>query len=298
MKIPPTLKPPRQVKNGTAPPAPNPARTFSIAPWTGVGDGEKIVIYGQSGIGKTTLAAMAPDPVFIGIDDGGRKICNPITKEPIRAVFGVDSLADMITALSTDMWPDKCTIVIDSLTKAEEWIQQHILGIVKIRGQKAASFRQYGWDGDRYMLEQTRLLLHQCEKLVHTGRNVILICQQSQFRVANAAGNDYLEDGPSLQHRTDCSAREDVKQWADHVLRIGFLDMQVTTPVAAHSGIIKPGKILSRDSSRAIFSQGAQHFTAKSRPIRGSEKLPPVVSFATEEDNSLWTFMFGEEDGA
>lgn len=260
-------------------------KNFSVEAWTGEGEGEKLVVYGKSGIGKTTLAAMAPNPIFIGVDDGGRKIQNPLTNEPVQVVRGVEDWQDVRDALHSDIWPEGSTVVLDTLSKAEEWIQQYVVENITINGQRVTSFRKFGWDGDRHCLDQVRLLLTDLDSLARKGRNVILLCQQGQIKVANAEGSDYLEDGPYLQHRADCSAREEVKQWADHVLRIGYLDMQVAVEKNA-----KAGKV-SGDETRAVYSGGAQHFTAKSRPVNGY-RIPPIVSFDDESDNAIWQFIF------
>lgn len=282
------LPKPGKSKPSSAPAAARTPKSFQIKPWSSHNEGEKIVIYGRSGIGKTTLAAMAPGAVFIGLDDGGRKINNPLTGKPIQVVAGVESFADLRDALAQSaLWPKKCTIVIDTITKCEELIQHYVLETTTVNGQRVQSFRKFGWDGDRYTLDQVRLLLTDLDTHVRAGRNVILLAQQGQVKVANAEGADYLEDGPAIQHRNDCSSREEIKQWADHVLRVGYLDLEVAVERAG-----KAGKVVSSDSTRAVFSAGAQHFTAKSRPLSSGEKLPPVVSFESEADSALWQFLF------
>jgi hypothetical protein len=269
--------------------ADRPAKSFKIIPWSGSDEGEKIVLYGKSGIGKTTLAALAPNPVFIGVDDGGRKIGHPVTGEPVQVVEGIEDFQDVRDALAQDeLWPEGCTIVVDTLTKMEEWIQNYVLETTTVNGKHVTSFRKFGWDGDRYTLDQVRNLLTDLDRHSRAGRNVILLCQQGQIRVANAEGSDYLEDGPFLQHRNDCSAREEVKQWADHVGRVGYLALEVATEKGS-----KAGKVISDDATRAVFTGGAQHFTAKSRPINGN-RIPPVISFEEPTDGSLWDYIFGD----
>jgi hypothetical protein len=292
------MKPPKRSKprgKPNLPPKPagrpaganRPSKSFKVIPWSGDAEGEKIVMYGKSGIGKTTLAAMAPNPIFLGVDDGGRKIANPLTGDPVQVVDGIGDFQDVRDALATDaLWPEDCTIVLDTLSKLEEWIQNHVLEHTTVNGKRVTSFRKFGWDGDRYTLDQVRNLLTDLDRHSRAGRNVILLCQQGQIRVANAEGSDYLEDGPFLQHRNDCSAREEVKQWADHVVRVGYLALQVQTEKGS-----KAGKVVSEDATRAIFTGGAQHFTAKSRPIAG-KRVPPVVSFESPSDDSLWDYVF------
>jgi len=275
-------------KSKPGPVSARPPRTFSVKSWTGAGEGEKVLLYGKSGIGKTTLAAMAPSPIFIGVDDGGRKIVNPKTGTPIQVVDGIECFQDIRDALhQDDLWPDGCSVVLDTLTKVDsEWAPAHILEHVTINGARASSFRKFGWDGDRHTLDFIRLLLVDLDAHARKGHNVILLCQQGQIRVANSEGADYLEDGPFLQHRNDCSVREEVKQWSDHVLRIGYLDMTVHVEKGA-----KAGKVVSQGTERAIFSAGAQHFTAKTRPVNG-HPLPAVIGFEDETDDSLMQFLF------
>ena len=76
------------------------AKTFRIEKWDGTKSGEKIIIYGDHGRGKTTLASMAPKPVFIGLDDGGRKLHHPITGEQLNYIPDVETFEDVRGALN------------------------------------------------------------------------------------------------------------------------------------------------------------------------------------------------------
>ena len=265
-------------------------KTFTIQPWTDAGEGRKVVVYSKSGGGKTTLASMAPNAVFLGIDDGGRKITNPITGRPIDAVPGVSSYQDIRDALNQpNLWTEGQTIVIDTLTKVEELTTNHLVETVTdARGGKVKNFRSFGWDGERHLLDATRLLLTDLDAHVKAGRNVIILCQLAQVTVANAEGYDYLEDGPKLQHRKDCSCRTEVIEWADDVARIGYLDLDVRKDDAKD----KAGKVVNAsEAARAIFTGGAQHYIAKSRPVSG-HRIPSVIGFDNPADDSLWQFLF------
>ena len=282
-----TLPLPPRPQTALPKPGTKPAKVFSVRAWADDAAVEKIVIYGRSGIGKTSLAATAPNPVFIGIDDGGRRLVHPGTGEKLQHVDGIETFSDLRDALNQDsLWTPGGTLALDTLTKVEPLIQAHVLETVSVNGQRLTSFRKYGWDGDRYFLDCGRLLLTDLDRQARRGVHVVLLCQQGQIRVANAEGADYLEDGPALPHRNDCSFREEVKQWADHVLRISYLTLDVNVEKGA-----KAGKVVTSDDTRAIFTAGAQHFTAKTRPVHG-RRLDPVISFASEADDSLWQFMF------
>jgi energy-coupling factor transporter ATP-binding protein EcfA2 len=300
MSKPPSLppKPPAPSAPPKAPPAriavPRPSaqvpakravKTFGVADWSGTTEGEKVVIYGKSGIGKTSLAAQIPGAIFIGLDDGGRKITNPITGQPVKAVQGITSVYDLRDALNqASLWPDGCSIVIDTVTKFEELSEAYLFENYKTKKGTATSMRDFGWDGAGYLLDTLRLLLTDLDPHIRKGHNVILLSQLAQVRVANAEGTDYLEDGPKLQHNNQYSSRTELCEWSDHVLRVGYLDSTVIREEGK-----KVGKV-SGDETRAVFSGGARHFIAKSRPIDGY-RIPTVIPFETHADNSLWQFL-------
>jgi hypothetical protein len=227
--------------------------------------------------------------VFIGLDDGGRKIPNPLTGEPVLAIPGITSFLDLRDVLAQqNLFPEGATIVIDTMTKAQEFIEEHVVAHVeKEKGGKAKNLSDFGWgDGFRHVYEHGRLILSDLDAHIAAGRNVILLCQLDQITVANAAGADFLEDGPKLQHNRKGSLRTEVCEWADHVGRVGYLDFQVLKGENQ-----KTGKVATQDETRAIFTGGAPHFTAKARLINGY-RIPPVISFDGAEDNALWQFIF------
>lgn len=267
-----------------------PAKTFSIAPWDSAAEGQKIILYGKSGVGKTTLATLFPDPVFIGLDDGGRRIHNPKTGKPVNAIAGVDTYQDTRDAIqqSLGLVPVGGTLVIDTVTRLEALAERHVLETVKTeKGGTAANLLAYGWGGGyRHLLDHIRLVLSDLDPLIRGGRNVVLLAQLAQATLSNSEGSDYSEDGPKLYHSKTVSLRTEVCEWADSVLRIGYAD----TRVEKENIQARAGKIVG-DATRAIFSGGALWYVAKCRPING-KKLPPIVSFEHEQDDSLVQMLF------
>jgi len=281
-------KPPS--KPGTPSPgkAKREVKSFSVAPLSGNDEGEKMLIYGQSGLGKTTLAAQIPNAVFIPIDDGARKIYNPLTNQPVNAIHGVEDWDDLRDAVhqAPNLIEKGGALVIDTLTRcqnlAEDWVVENV---PLEKGGKAKNFEAFGFGkGFRHELDQFRLLLSDCDALIRSGRHVILLCQLAQENVANAGGVDYISDVPKLNENKQGPIRTEVCEWCDHVVRIGFLDLDV---VKDHDHA-RAGKSKG-DDTRALFTGGAQHFLGKSRPING-HRLPPVIGFEHEADNSLWQF--------
>lgn len=288
---PPPGKPVLPRPTPTAPKTPaRVAKTFGVAPWSGAGEGTKVVIYAASGQGKTTLGSMAPEPVFIGVDDGTRLVRDPRTNTALNAITGIESFADIRDAVrQKGLFAGKKSLVIDTITKVEELSDEYVFDNYTLDGGKRVnSIEGYGWGkGYRHSLEVMRLLLQDLDLLVRQGVNVVLLAQEASATMANAGGTDFLQAGPKLYHTKQHSTRLQVQEWADHVFRIDYLD----TTVAAASGAAK-GKIATRDTTRGIFTDAARHYFAKSRPLADGSTLPPVISFADKSDDSLWQLMF------
>lgn len=260
---------------------------FAVAEWTGEGEGEKALIYGPSGMGKTSLAALAPSPVFLGVDDGARKIRLP-DGSPLRAITGVRSFADAREAIKAPgiLSPDD-TLVVDTVTRLEELAELYVFDNYKTEDRKrVTSLEGYGFGkGYRFLFETMRLFLQDLDGLVKRGVNVCLIAQESAQPTVNAEGLDYLQAGPKLLHNKSWSVRTMYCEWVDHVVRVQHPD----TTVAA-IGQLKnatKGKLVSTDTTRLLAVQGARHFLAKSRTLCGIE----AVSFKSPSDDSLWQLL-------
>jgi hypothetical protein len=253
---------------------------FSVEEWDGDKEGEQIIIYAGSGFGKTTLASMAPNPVFIGLDNGGRKIKNPKTGEKLRFIPGLQSFGDIRSALQqTDLFDDYETIVIDTITIMEEWAIPYVLETCpNDKGVTMKNIIQYGYNkGYRHLYDVMKLILADCDFLVKSGKNIILIAQEAANRVPNPAGDDFLQAGPRLTNNKEANIESLYCEWADHILRIAY-----------NSQVVKDKKVTASDE-RVIFTKGEAHFRAKSRT------LPPDIScvtFSEPKDDSIWKFIF------
>lgn len=255
--------------------------------------GEKLVIYGKSGIGKSSLAALAPNPIFLDVDGTGAKLSDR-DGNPIQVVDGVESFEDVQDAIrQVTLYPAGSTLIIDTWSKVQDladvWVVENI---PKQKGGKAKSLTDFGYgDGYAHVCDQMQGLLRDLDALIARNVNVVLLCQLGQATVSNAAGADFLEDGPRLHHNKKGSARAATCEWGDHVLRVGYLDFEVETATTKD----KVGKVTSEDAERGIFAGGAQHFIAKSRPLTKNRtvkaKLPSVVSFEDDTDPSLWLYL-------
>ncbi len=280
-------KPPPPSKNRPKPKsAPAPVKAFSVGPWKDEGEGERIIIYGESGMGKTTLAALAWKPVFIGIDDGGRKIKDPRTGADLQKINGVETYEDVRNVLQQlTLFKDYETIVVDTLTLVEHLAEPFMFRTIKHeKGGTVTHLEGYGFGkGYKHLYDTMVPLAADCDRLIRAGKNIILVCQKMNVKRANPGGEDFLEAGPKLSHPTSekNSVRLFFKEWADHVFLIDHFGVEVSKDGKAEGG-----------TSRAIFVQPEMHYVAKTRSLEKFEDNR-AVSFESKTDDTVWQFLFG-----
>lgn len=85
-----------------------------------------VTICGDSGLGKTSLAAAFPNPIFIRAEDGLQAI--PVDRRPdaFPLIHKVDDLWEQIMALLQEAHQYK-TVVIDSVTALERLFINHVI---------------------------------------------------------------------------------------------------------------------------------------------------------------------------
>ncbi len=272
-------KPPqRTVTPPPAAPRANGALHFGAIP---AGAGHRVLVYGPGGIGKTTLAASAPGPVAIVDQDQSlprlrAKLDAMKLIDNVRVVEGVQTWSDLRAMLAAPGWDEIRTIVIDSATAAEELAIAHTLGaVVKENGQRPKSIEDYGYGkGYQHVFDTFLALLGDLDAHARAGRNVILICHDCGANVPNPMGSDWIRYEPRLQTSSSgkASIRLRVKEWADHVLFVGY-DVDVTDGKAKGSG------------TATVYPREMPHFLAKSRTIMDS--MPLEVAFS-----ELWGKLF------
>ena len=85
-----------------------------------------VTIIGDSGLGKTSLAATFPKPIFIRAEDGLQAIKSDSRPDAFPLLNKVDALWDQLKALVTEQH-DYQTVVIDSVTALERLFTQHVI---------------------------------------------------------------------------------------------------------------------------------------------------------------------------
>ncbi len=85
-----------------------------------------VTIIGDSGLGKTTLAATFPKPIVIRAEDGLQAIPAGQRPDAFPLINKVDDLWDQLKALVVEQH-DYQTVVVDSVTALERLFTQHVI---------------------------------------------------------------------------------------------------------------------------------------------------------------------------
>ena len=269
--------------------APLTSGRFSVVDRATSREGQRITLYGPSGVGKSTLAKLAPGPVLaLGLDSGAR--IHP------RTIAGVESYDDVRAVLHDDtLFAPFNTLVIDDLTSLDHLVDAHILKTYRNgKGEKIDQLMQVGFQGEyKLSLSYWRLILADLDRIIAAGKNVVLLAQVAQGSVANAEGVDYSKDLPAISHAKTASSANELVNWSDFVCAIRFSGIVVDPNRGPQGQALNKGKIKQvGDFARIIHTEPAPHFAAKARELPDGYHLPPQISFATPDDASLWTYLF------
>lgn len=232
--MPPTKSPPFRPPSRPAPAPPESQQSVSRVSFSSLSAknqrGQRIAIYGTGGIGKTSLACQLPGvTVFIDADESLAILRPQLEQAGIelpQTVPGVNDWKSLRDTLNSSGWDGVNNIVIDTVTKAEEWATAYTLKTVKNdAGSLVSSVEGYGFGkGFQFVFDTFIHLLADLDRHVREGRNVILIAHECTTTVPNPTGTDWLRYEPRLQSPNSgkASIRLRLKEWVDQLLFISY----------------------------------------------------------------------------
>jgi hypothetical protein len=222
------------------------------------------LLYGTGGIGKSTLASLAPGALIIDL-------ALETDELNIRRVTGINTWNDLRAFVRDGDFSDVQTLVIDNGTAAEELCRQHVIAYVKGgKNQTINSIEDYGYGkGGTFLVEEWRKLLGDLDVHRRANRNVVLIAHERIGKVPNPSGEDFIRYEPRLYSDKNASVMHVTKEWCNHVLFISY-DVVASDGKAKGSG------------TRTIYSAETATFMAKSRTL-DSTPIP-----FQRGDGSVW----------
>jgi hypothetical protein len=165
----------------------------------------RLVVYGDNGIGKSTFASKAPNPIFIDLEDN----INHLDVDCIAVINYQETLNALNYLLEQKELKYK-TIVIDSFDVLLSRMSLHILDKYVLNSLEDKYRAGWGLLRDEFK----RFLVLVDNIIAHKKVNVIFIAKDTHRCVKNSEFGDY--DG--IDFRGDLTIAGSLKDWAKAIL--------------------------------------------------------------------------------
>ena len=166
----------------------------------------RFLLFGVEGVGKSTLAAATPSPIFLGAEDGTAHL-------DVERLPSPQSWGDIKAAVEVLLREEHSyrTLVLDTVDWAEPLLWAHICARDKMK-----DIEDYGYGkGYTAALDEWRVLLASLERLREVRKmNVLLLghCHARPFK------NPLGEDFDRYELKLNIKAGGLLKEWCDAVL--------------------------------------------------------------------------------
>lgn len=182
---------------------------------------QRVVIYGPEGIGKSSLAAQFPNPLFIDTEGSTDNMDVTRADKPTSWTMLMNHIAFVKAN------PTICqTLVIDTIDWAEALALQYICA-----QHGKSGIEDFGWgSGYTYLIEEIGRLLDRLQELVEIGINVVLTAhaQVKKFTKPDELGGYDRYELKLSNKKTETNVSAKVKEWADMVLFLNYKTYIIT----------------------------------------------------------------------
>jgi len=216
----------------------------------------RMIVYGVEGIGKTSLAAAAPDAIFIQTEDGLGVIDVP--HFPLAKTY--EDVIEAMSSLATEDHKYK-TLVVDSLDWLENLVWQHTLTKhpTNEKGHAVNHIDDYGFGKGYgialdYWLDFIKALNYLRDE---KGMAVILVAHSEVKRFDDPSSEPY--DRYQVKLHKGASAK--VREWADCIL---FTNYRVATTQSDQGFGNKKTRAIG-SGERLLYTEERPAFQAKNR---------------------------------
>lgn len=207
------------------------------------------VVYGVDGVGKSTLAAQMPTPIFMGAEQGTANL--DVHRLPQAQSF--EDLIKQIKAL-TDEAHDFKTLAIDSLDWVEPLVWDHV--VTKAQNSKITSIEDFGYGkGYAYAIDEWRRMLLLLTQLREKRKMNIIAIAHAHVKAAQdpQATSDYNRYILKLNDKA-------AALWREYVDLVLFANFETLTAQD------KKGKTRAfGDGARYLYTERRPAFDAKNR---------------------------------
>ena len=217
----------------------------------------RVMLYGVEGVGKSSFAAGAPAPIFLGAEDGTSEL--DVHRLPMAEEW--QDVIDGVHVLQTEKHQYR-TLVVDTV----DWAEPLLWKFICKRDDKS-SIEDYGY-GKGYVaaLDEWRFFLARLDGLRRVGMHVILLAHSWIKPFANPEGDNYDRYELKLNNK----AAGLLKEWADCVLFANYETFVKKNDKKQVKG--------SDNGARFIYTERRAAYDAKNR-----YGLPPQLPLSWDD---------------
>ena len=237
-----------------------------------------MLVYGPEGIGKTTFATKAPNPILIQTEDGLGLINVP--HFPLCETY--DEVIDNLETLASE-GHDYKTVVIDSMDWLEKLASTEALK--KFPGKSTLKEIGYGV-GEAALIPLFEKVLNRLNTLRNDRKmNVVLVAHAKIEKIQDSIGAAYDEYSPRLEKRVNGF----IKEWPDI---IGFASQKIVRTEGGDIGFNKKQTVVKSvkigDTDRILQLTPKPGIVAKNR-----YKLPDEMPLDGDSFfQNLWGIIY------
>ena len=206
----------------------------------------RVLIYGENGVGKSSLASKFPSPLFLNIEDG-------VGDLDVDSTSVIKSVNDFMGCLIAIWDTDYQTVVVDTV----DWLEKLIFNeVAKEAGKKTIDDIGFG-KGYQAVEQKWKALFEGFAALWGQGRHIVFTCHEAIEKFTNPEGDSYNYWKPALHIKgSGC-----VTEWCDEVL---FLRYRTST-IQKDEGFGNKRSIAIGGKERVIVCNKSTTVEAKNR---------------------------------
>jgi hypothetical protein len=212
----------------------------------------RLLVMGGDGVGKSTFASHAPEPIFIGAEDGTSEL--EVYRYPHEPKVWSD-IFDAIQVLTTEEHGFK-TLVLDTVDWAEPLCWRHACADNNWKSMDASPFNR----AFNVAQDEWRRLLAALDRLrAAKGMHIVLLghCIVKTFR--NPEGEDYDRYQLKLHEKSGALLRE----WSDAVLFAAYETFTVENKGARNIGVSSGARVLHTERRPAFDAKNRYNLPPK-----------------------------------
>lgn len=180
------------------------------------GVGLKAVIYGQEGVGKSTLATHFPGAVFIDCEGSTSRMNVRRLPKPTSWSMLTQEMDFILESASTKGYG---TIIIDTFDWAERLALDELCAEHKVTGIEGIGYGK-GWEFEK---EKIGRFLDRTDRLISSGINIVLLCHAVSRKTTLPEETEEFDHWElKLGNKTTNKIAPLLKEWSDLTLFLAF----------------------------------------------------------------------------